>query len=83
MFLHKKKKLKKYSVYTDIKYSEILETQRYKNLFEQEKENFYKPIRVDNFWSNIDIRYESNGDRNKTLSVEEHPSKIQPYLKKK
>ena len=33
MFLHKKKKLKKYSEYMDIKYSEILETQRYKEPF--------------------------------------------------
>ena len=35
----------------------------------------YKPVRVNNFWSNNYIEYESNGDRNKTLSVEE-------YLKK-
>ena len=42
-----------------------------KNLFEHEKEeeNYYKPVRVSNFWSNNYIEYKSNGDRNKTLSV--------------
>ena len=43
-----------------------------KNLFEhEEEENCYKPVRVSNFWSNNYIEYGSNGDRNKTLSVEE------------
>ena len=32
-------------------------------------------------WSNNYIEYESNGDRNKTLSVEEYFNKISPYLK--
>ena len=27
-----------------------------------------KPVRVNNFWSNNYIEYESNGDMNKTLS---------------
>ena len=54
-----------------------------KNLFEHEKEeeNYYKPVRVSNFWSNNYIEYKSNGDRNKTLSVEEYLNKIRPYLK--
>ena len=54
-----------------------------KNLFEHEKEekNYYKPVRVSNFWSNNYIEYESNGDRNKALSVEEYLNKIRPYLK--
>ena len=53
-----------------------------KNLFEHEKEeNYYKPVRLSNFWSNNYIEYESNGDRNKTLSVEEYLNKIRPYLK--
>ena len=43
-----------------------------KNLSEREEEkNYYKPVRVSNFWSNNYIEYESNGDRNKALSVEE------------
>ena len=45
--------------------------------FELENEggNYYKPIRVDNFQSNNYIKYQSNGDRNKILS-------IRPYLKR-
>ena len=54
-----------------------------KNLFEyeEEKEIYYKPVRISNFWSNNYIQYESNGDRNKTLSVEEYLNNISQYLK--
>ena len=52
-----------------------------KNLFEFEEENYYKPVKVNNFWSNIYIEYESNDDRNKTLLAEEYLNKIRPYLK--
>ena len=53
-----------------------------RNLFEnEEEENYYKPIAVSIFWSNNYIEYESNGDRNKTLSAEEYLNKIRPYLK--
>ena len=52
-----------------------------KNLLEYEEENYYKPVRVNSFWSNNYTEYESSGDRNKTLSVEEYLSKIRPYLK--
>ena len=40
------------------------------NLFQHEEgENYCKPVRVGNFWSNNYIEFESNGDRNKTLSI--------------
>ena len=52
-----------------------------RNLFEHEEENYYKPVRVRNFWSNNYIEFESNGDRNKILSVLEHLNKIWPDLK--
>ena len=54
-----------------------------KNLFEYEKEeeNYYKPVRVNNFWTNNYIEYKSNSDRNKTLSVVENLDKIRPYLR--
>ena len=52
-----------------------------KNLFEYKEENYYKPVRVNNFWSNNHIEYESNGDRNKTLLVQEYLNKIRPCLK--
>ena len=43
-----------------------------KNLFVHKEENYYKPVWVSNSWSNNFIEYETNGDRNKTLSVEEY-----------
>ena len=50
-----------------------------KNVFEhEEEENSYKPVRENNFRSNNYIEYESNGDRNKTLSVEKYLNKIRP-----
>ena len=54
-----------------------------KNLSEYEKkdENYYKLVRVNNFWSNNYIEYKSNDDKNKILSVEEYINKIRPYLK--
>ena len=50
-----------------IKQSEILKN--FLNLFEKR------------FYSNNYIRYESNGDRNKTLSTEEYFEEVIPYLK--
>ena len=51
------------------------------NLFEHKEEgNYYKPVRVGNFWSNNYIGYESNGDRKKRLTVKEYLNKIRPYL---
>ena len=48
---------------------------------EKEEENYYKPVRENNFWSSNYIEYKSNGDKNETLSVEEYLNKISPYLK--
>ena len=54
-----------------------------KNLFEheEEEENYYEPVRVSNFWSNNYIKYNSNGDRDKTQLVWEYLNEIRPYLK--
>ena len=50
-----------------------------RNLFEHEgQENCYEPVRIDNFWNNNYIEYESNCNGNKILSVEEY---LRPYLK--
>ena len=52
-----------------------------KDLFEyEEEENYYKHLRVSNFWSNNYTEYESSRDRNKTLLVEEYLNKIRSYL---
>ena len=50
------------------------------NFFEDEEENRYKPMRASNFWRNNFIGCESNGDKNKRLSVEESVNKVRPYL---
>ena len=47
----------------------------------KKKKIITKPVRVSIFWSNNCIEYKGNGDKNKTLSVEEFLSKISPYLK--
>ena len=65
----KENKAREYTINRDVR-----------NLFEKEKEYYYKPVRVDKFWSKNCIEYESNGDRNKTISVEEYLNKIKPYL---
>ena len=54
-----------------------------KNFFQHEKEeeNYHKTVRVINFWSNNYIEYESDVDKNKTLSAEKYLNKISPYLK--
>ena len=50
-----------------------------RNLFEHE-EDYYKPVRVLNIWSNNHIKYESTGHRNKILWVEEYLNKITPFV---
>ena len=52
-----------------------------KNLFGHEEENYYKPVRVSNFWSNNYTEYVSNSNRNKALLVEDYLDKIKPHLK--
>ena len=52
----------------------------FRTLFEKEKD-YYKPGRVNNFWNNNGIEYESNGDRNKSLSLEEKLNRIKPFLR--
>ena len=54
-----------------------------KNIFkpEKEEENYYKPVRVNNFYSNNYNEYGSDCNGSKTLSVEEYVNEIRPYLK--
>ena len=50
-----------------------------KNLFEygKEEEYYYKPVRVNNFWSsNYYIEHKSNSDKTKILTVEEYFIKL-------
>ena len=41
------------------------------------EEDYYKPERVNNFWNNNYIEYESNGDKCKNKYI----NKIKPYLR--
>ena len=43
------------------------------------KTDYYKSIRVNNFWKNNYIQYKSKGDENIMLSVKKN-NKIRPYL---
>ena len=43
--------------------------------------DYNKPLSVGNFLSNNYIEYDSNGDTNKILSVQEYLNKVRPYLK--
>ena len=45
----------------------------------KKKKKHYKPVRESNFWSNNFIEYESNGDQNKTLSVEDIINNLKKY----
>ena len=49
-----------------------------KNLFEYEKEeeNFYKPVRINNFWSNNYVEYKSNGYRNENYQLKNNFIKL-------
>ena len=51
------------------------------NLFMHEEEDCYKAVRVIFLSKNYNIEYESNVDRNETLSVKGYLIKIRPYLK--
>ena len=51
-----------------------------RTLFEQE-EDYCEPKRVSNFWNNSYIEYESNGDKNSNLSLDEYLNKIKLYLR--
>ena len=46
-----------------------------------ESTDYYKPVRVGNFWNNNYIEYESNDDKHKALSIKDYLDKIKPHLK--
>ena len=48
-----------------------------RNLLEHEEAgNYYKPVRICNFWSNNYIENERNSDKIKTISVEQYLDRI-------
>ena len=44
-------------------------------MYESEEEDYYEPVRTNNDFRNNYIEYESNGDKYKTLLVEEYLDK--------
>ena len=46
----------------------------------EKEENYYKPVRASNFWSNLYIEYESNSYRKETLLIEEYLNTTWSYL---
>lgn len=54
--------------------------QRLQEYIESEKD-YYKPVSVRNFWNNNFIKYESSGDKDKTLSIKTYFDETKPYLK--
>ena len=63
----------------DAEYKEITDLEL---LFDEIDENdYYKPILVESFYEDGYKEYESRGDMNKSLSIEEYLDKIIPYLK--
>ena len=76
--LHDAKK-SKYLDDDDVEYKGITDLEL---LFEEIDENdYYKPILVKSFHNDGYKEYESRGDKNKSLSIEEYLNKIIPYLK--
>ena len=48
--------------------------------FCESEEDYYEPVRTSNAFNNNYIEYESNGDKDKTLSVKEYLDMIKQYL---
>ena len=80
LFILKKKKKKKEKVDDTIRHKKSFQIERNEaikdrgrkdiSIEHEEEKHYYKPVRVGNSWSNNYVEYESNGDRNKTLSIE-------------
>ena len=50
-----------------------------RTLFESE-EDYYEPLRIGNAFNSNYIEYESNGDKDRKLTINEYIDKIRPYL---
>ena len=51
-----------------------------KILYELKEEDYYKPIKINNVFNDYISEYQSNGDKDKTLSVKEYLHVIRQYL---
>ena len=48
-------------------------------MYEKDEENYFKPVSVNNFWSNNYI--EITAVEKKTLSIKEYLDKFRPYIR--
>ena len=71
-------KLKTYYDYDGIKYRGIRAVENLFNL--SIDEDYYKPIRTNSPFNSNYIKYESKGDKDKTLSIKKYLDMIRPYL---
>ena len=57
----------------------------FKNFLERLREkikiNYYKPIKTKSAFNNNYVEYESRGDKNKNLSLEDYLDTIRPFLR--
>ena len=65
---------------TDNGVKDIRTLRTLRTLFESDNENCYKPIKNGNVFSSNYNEYESNGDKDKTLSIKEYLDETKPYL---
>ena len=70
--------LKKHYDHDDVKYIRIRDVRK---LFNQSTDkNYYKPIESKSAFTGNYIEYESNGDKDKSLSAKKYLNMIRPYL---
>ena len=74
----KKKKEKNKNIINRLIKDKIIRDIR--TLFEEQEDN-YKPKSVSSFWNNNYFEYNSNGDKIRNLSPDEHLNKVKPYLR--
>ena len=48
--------------------------------FSESKEDYHKPMRTGNGFSSNYIKYENNGNKEKTILINDYLDKIEPYL---
>ena len=49
-------------------------------MYESDKEDYYKPRRIGNAFNSNYIEYESNGDKDKTLFIDDYLDMVGQYL---
>ena len=60
------------------KFKLILDCVLLSDLLRQSHKDYCEPKKANNFWNNNYIKYESNGDENKNLSIDDYLKKLKP-----